>query len=131
MSKVQRAIDFAKYENAVEKLTVFLQERLGGLAIRSAIFFGSSTIRENGERGEVSFIYTSSRSYKVPGTQISLGALKVYPMSPFFTVEISKKIITDVFENIEEYKLKLTSNYDDLSYIADEMVYREHKQEIA
>jgi len=84
-------------------------------------------IREKAERGESSFIYTSSRSYKIPGTQISLGALKAYPMSPFLTVNTSKKIISDVINSVEEYKSKLTNNFSNLNYISDEMVYREHK----
>jgi len=46
MSEIQKGIDFSKYESTIDELKVFLQDTLGGVAIHSAIFFGSSTMGE-------------------------------------------------------------------------------------
>lgn len=46
VSNTERAVEFVKYENTIEQVRVFLQDRLGRLAINSAIFFGSSTMGE-------------------------------------------------------------------------------------
>lgn len=86
-------------------------------------------ILEKGERGELSFTFTSSRSYKIPGTDISLGALKVYPMSPFLTTGEIGRIIKEVSQSIEDFEDKLNeSNYAHKKYISDEMVYRERQK---
>lgn len=79
-----------------------------------------------------SAIFGSSRSYKIPGSDISLGALKAYPMSPFLTTTEVGRIIKEVGQSIEEYRDKFDeSNYAHKKYISDEMVYREHKKKEA
>lgn len=83
-------------------------------------------IRTRAGRGDVSFVFTSSRSYKIPGTDISLGALKAYPASPFLTVDLSEKIARDISSTIDkfrnEYRIR---SYERTGYITDNMVYRE------
>ena len=56
MLEGKQSIEFAKYEETIEELKFFLLEKLGGLAINSAIFFGSSTIGEGYFREGISDI---------------------------------------------------------------------------
>lgn len=82
-------------------------------------------ILEMGRKGEVSFTYTSSRSYKIPNTNIKLGTIKAYPMSVFLNEEEVKSILKEIFESIEKYKNNLEKiDYKKLSSISDDMVYR-------
>lgn len=83
-------------------------------------------ILQKGEQGDVSFTYTSSRSYKIPGTDISLGVLKAYPMSPFLTAQEVDRIVHEVGESVELYAGgNDNAGYSQRKYISDEMVYRE------
>ena len=67
-------------------------------------------------------MYTASRSYTLPKTNIKIGALKVYPMSVHITSELVDKIIAEMSIVISEYdKIKQFDNNIELS---DNMVYR-------
>lgn len=75
-------------------------------------------------KGEISFTYTSSRSYKLPGTDIKIGAIKAYPMSVFLTKTEIDRLIQEIDKSILEYNE--ISNHDfskDIS-ISDDMVYK-------
>lgn len=86
-------------------------------------------VLEKGRKGEISFTYTSSRSYKVPGSDISLGAIKAYPISPFLNVSSAERVFREVIKSIEEYEIysKSIKDKDEGKYISDEMVYRDSK----
>lgn len=75
---------------------------------------------------EIDFIFTSSRSYQYPGTNIKLGALKLYPMSVFLDKKKSKKIVEKIFKTIEEFQKDENKIKRD-TYISDDMVYKERK----
>lgn len=86
----------------------------------------SSYLLEKSLRNEISFYFTSSRSYVVPGTNICIGALKSYPTSVFLNKKHVEQITESLFECISEY-----NNLDEKSYkvsaISDNMVYKEEK----
>ena len=85
-------------------------------------------ILEKAKNDEISFTCTSSRSYKIPKTDIKLGALKAYPMSVFFNNEEVKLIVKEVFNSIDDYKRDIEKfDYMKLFSISDDMVYRDKK----
>ncbi|MFA7300942.1 MAG: pyridoxal-dependent decarboxylase [Candidatus Shapirobacteria bacterium] len=81
-------------------------------------------VLDKGKNREISFTFTSSRSYMIPGTKIKLGALKAYPMSVFLNRKEVKRITNEIFTNIDEY----INNQSNISLnnqsISDDMVYR-------
>ena len=81
-------------------------------------------VLEKSKNGEISFTYTSSRSYTIPGTNIKLGALKAYPMSVFLNHKETIRITNEIFLNIEEYMNDQGSNFSESEFISDDMVYR-------
>lgn len=82
-------------------------------------------ILEEGKNNEISFTYTSSRSYKVPNTDIKIGAIKAYPMSVFFDENKIKNLVQEIFKSIDKYEKTLNiKDYSKLSAISDNMVYR-------
>ncbi len=88
----------------------------------------SKMILEDAQKNIINFVFTSSRSYKYPNTNISLGALKLYPMSVFLNKEECKKICNGIFKEIIKYKNnKKKKDYQDKSYISDNLVYRERE----
>ena len=85
-------------------------------------------ILEKGKRAKISFTFTASRSYKIPNTNIKLGALKAYPMSVFLNEYEVTKLVNDIVNTIEEYKNRLEEiDYAKLDTISDNMVYKEKK----
>ena len=87
-------------------------------------------ILEKGKNGEISFTFTSSRSYKIPNTNIKLGALKAYPMSVFLNENEVKNLVKEISISIEDYKKSLENiDYTKLSAISDNMVYRSKRKE--
>ena len=54
-------------------------------------------------KSEISFCYTSSRSYVIPGTEIKIGAIKAYPMSIFLTKKETKRIVKEIEKTIADY----------------------------
>ena len=87
-------------------------------------------ILKKGKNGEISFTFTSSRSYKIPNTNIKLGALKAYPMSVFLNENKVKSLVKEISISIEDYKKSLKNiDYTKLYTISDNMVYRNKKEE--
>ena len=72
---------------------------------------------------EISFCYTSSRSYVVLGTNIKIGALKAYPMSVFLDKEETDRIVKEINKTILDYK-KLDNEEIVYNTISNDMVYR-------
>ena len=88
-------------------------------------------ILEKGKNGEISFTFTSSRSYKIPNTNIKLGALKAYPMSVFLNGNEVANLVKEILISIEDYKKSLENiDYTKLSAISDNMVYRSKRKEV-
>ena len=81
-------------------------------------------ILEEAKKKKISFIYTSSRSYVIPGTNIKLGVLKAYPMSVFLNNKEVDRIIVEINQTIEKYLQLDFSEFSDKITISDTMVYR-------
>lgn len=82
-------------------------------------------VKDLSRKGEISFTYTSSRSYTVGNTNISLGAIKAYPLSVFFDKKSIKRIVKEIFKNIDSYiteEQKLVFN--ESCHVTDDMVYK-------
>ena len=84
----------------------------------------SSYLLEKSLKNEISFYFTSSRSYVVPGTNICIGALKSYPTSVFLDVEHLELIAKSLFECILEYS-NLSDRTSKVPPIRDDMIYKE------
>ena len=76
------------------------------------------------KKNKISFIYTSSRSYVIPGTNIKLGVLKAYPMSVFLNNKEIDRIIVEINQTIEKYLQLDFIEFSDKITISDNMVYR-------
>ena len=95
---------------------------MSDLAIKEYNVKYSKYLLEKALKNEVHFLYTSSRSYTFPNTNIKIGALKAYPMSVHITNELVDDIIVEMSEVIMKYdKIKQFDNNMELS---DNMVYR-------
>ena len=78
-----------------------------------------------GRHGLVNFTFTSSRSYKLPGTEIKLGVLKSYPTSIFLDEKNVEIILKQLFDLVEKFKDCQMENNGFL--IDDNMVYKGRK----
>ena len=67
------------------------------------------------------FIFTASRSYTLPGTDIKIGALKAYPMSVFFDRSQAIALAAEVRESISELydSIERTNQYDQFDLFHD------------
>ncbi len=81
-------------------------------------------VLEKSKNSQISFTYTSSRSYVLPGTDIKIGALKAYPMSVFLNHHEIERIINEIFLNIKEYSNSQKKDFTKKEIISDDMVYR-------
>ena len=54
-------------------------------------------------QNKINFIFTSSRSYVLPGTEIKLGMLKAYPMSVMLDEDCIDKLVSSITESAKEY----------------------------
>ena len=86
----------------------------------------SKFILNRAKNNLINFTFTSSRSYKYNGTNISLGALKIYPISVFFDKEEATKLVKNIINEIKKYK-ENTKNYENEISISDDMVYKERR----
>lgn len=84
----------------------------------------SKFVLEKSKTSEISFTYTSSRSYTIPGTDIKLGALKAYPMSVFLNHKEITRITNEIFFNIEDYINNQESDFSEGEFISDDMIYK-------
>jgi glutamate/tyrosine decarboxylase-like PLP-dependent enzyme len=64
--------------------------------------YGKFVLRECIER-KTNFLFTSSRSYTLPGTDIKIGAIKAYPFSIFLTEENAEVLAKEVGESIQRF----------------------------
>ena len=113
-----------KYKNlTLDEIVKLSEEKID--EIREYNINYAKFISQKGKRGEISFTYTSSRSYKIPHTNIKLGTIKAYPMSVFLNEKEIERIIIEVMQTIEDYKKSLPYiDYEQLSSMEDNMVYR-------
>lgn len=74
---------------------------------------------------EISFCYTSSRSYVIPNTDIKLGVLKAYPMSVFLNKKEIKRIVKEIEKTINSYSKFDQTLLNNNTEIKDDMVYRD------
>ncbi len=82
-------------------------------------------IQTKAHNSECSFVFTSSRSHLVPGTSISLGTLKAYPMSVFFNEDTATRIVQELEKEIEAFDGGvIDSSKSSTGIISDDMVYR-------
>lgn len=72
---------------------------------------------------KIHFIFTSSRSYELPGTSIKIGALKAYPMSIDICKNIVDIIIKEINSTIDSYD-NLNGNMNEVFELSDNMIYR-------
>lgn len=72
--------------------------------------------------GEISFNFTSSRSYVIPGTSIRIGALKAYPMSVFLDEVQINRITDEILATIDMY-YKSANDYNYIDVICDDMEF--------
>lgn len=86
----------------------------------------SAFLLEKSLKNQISFYFTSSRSYILPNTNICIGALKSYPTSVFLDINHVEKITQSLFECISEYN-NLDDKITTVLPIRDEMVYKEKK----
>ncbi len=86
----------------------------------------SKLILKDAKSNQINFVFTSSRSYKYPNTEIMLGALKLYPMSVFLNKNECDKICNNIFKEIIKYENNKV-NYKSETYISDNFVYRERE----
>ena len=86
----------------------------------------SKFILDRAKNNLINFTFTSSRSYKYNGTNISLGALKIYPISVFFDKEEATKLVENIINEIKVYKDN-TKSYENEISISDDMVYKERR----
>ena len=77
------------------------------------------------QKNQTWIAFTSSRSHLIPGTNVSFGTLKAYPMSVFFDKKVVEKIVVELNGLLEDYK-KMAKNGGqfDNDVISDDMVYR-------
>lgn len=86
----------------------------------------SNYLLEKCLKNEITFYFTSSRSYTVPGTNIAIGAMKSYPTSVFLDNEQIDVLAKSLFECILKYSLLKNKKYK-ISCVRDDMVYKEEK----
>ena len=84
----------------------------------------SKFVQYRASKSQSNFIFTSSRSHVVDGTNISLGTLKAYPMSVFFDKQTAGKIAQEINQSIKQFLSPHGYQLDETSYISDDMVYR-------
>lgn len=106
----------------LEKLSKLKQEDLA--VIREYNINYGKYIVEQSRKGNISFTYTSSRSYVLFGTNIKIGAIKAYPMSVFLTEGEVDRIILEIKKTIDDYSNIDVEKYRDKNEISDDMVYR-------
>ena len=113
----------SKYNNLDLDKMIKLNEKDLDIIREYNINYGKYIV-EQSMKGNISFTYTSSRSYVVFGTNIKIGAIKAYPMSVFLTEEEVDRIILEIKKTIEEYGQIDIEKYKYKTEISDDMVYR-------
>ena len=69
-------------------------------------------IQRDAYNAKIDFVFTSSRSHLVPGTNIALGTLKAYPMSVFFDKKAAANIVRELRNEIDRIKVDIYKKLD-------------------
>ena len=65
--------------------------------------FAKFVLQKN-KNNEISFTFTASRSYRVSGTNIQIGAIKAYPMTVFLNVDNVHSLAGEILKVKSEYE---------------------------
>lgn len=76
------------------------------------------------KRNNISFVYTSSRSYKIENTDIKIGAIKAYPMPIFSSNKEVDNLIDEITSTINKYEIIEKEGFNKKIEVSDNMVYR-------
>ena len=83
----------------LEKLTL---KQLEDLKTLNSDF--ANWVKEMNMEGKCPFIFTASSVYKVPGANVGIGSLKIFPMSSHFDKEYVDIFIKQLTKALKEYK---------------------------
>ena len=81
-------------------------------------------VDEINEKGETNLAFTASDVFTVAGTNVCLGSIKAYPMSPHYTKENIDAIVALIATLKERYDRDENWTFKTLHYIPADMVYR-------
>ena len=81
-------------------------------------------VDELNEKGETNLAFTASDVFTVAGTNVCLGSIKAYPMSPHYTKENIDAIIALITTLKERYDKDENWSFKTLTYTPADMVYR-------
>lgn len=81
-------------------------------------------VDELNEKGETHLAFTASDVFTVTGTNVCLGSIKAYPMSPYYTKENIDAIIALIVSLKERYDKDENWSFKTLYYTPADMVYR-------
>ena len=81
-------------------------------------------VDELNEKGETHLAFTASDVFTVAGTNVCLGSIKAYPMSPHYTKENIDAIVALIATLKERYDRDENWTFKTLHYIPADMVYR-------
>lgn len=81
-------------------------------------------VDELNEKGETHLAFTASDVFTVTGTNVCLGSIKAYPMSPHYTKENIDAIIALIVSLKERYDKDENWSFKTLYYTPADMVYR-------
>lgn len=85
----------------------------------------ASYLSQKAKENKATQVFTISRSYTLPKSDIKIGALKIYPMSVFLNDKVAEEIASSIAKTIAEYKLnKKEMDATNTKVISDELVYR-------
>ena len=83
-------------------------------------------VEQQAHLGTITFTFTASRSYVLPESKITVGALKLYPMSVYFDKDVALNVAAQMQSMIKFFE----KNYDKLTlrenqYVPADLVYRQ------
>ena len=81
-------------------------------------------VDELNEKGETNLAFTASDVFTVAGTDVCLGSIKAYPMSPHYTKDNIDAIIALITTLKERYDKDENWSFKTLTYTPADMVYR-------
>ena len=81
-------------------------------------------VEELNEKGKTELAFTASDIFTVAGTNVCLGSIKAYPMSPHYTNENIDRIINLIEVLKKRYDADENWTFKTLYYTPADMVYR-------
>ena len=81
-------------------------------------------VDELNEKGETCLAFTASDIFTVAGTNVCLGSIKAYPMSPHYNKEIINAIVAIISKLKDRYDNDENWTFKTLYYTPADMVYR-------